>query len=264
MKNRFFNPALMKLERKKGMATFIWFSIITAVLVFLACALYSVISKSFNDSEILAELGLKVGSMSEYFNAEALEMWVLPVSLFIACASISAVTSEFRNGSFELIYSLNMSRTEIVRTKLLNVILDTILINILACGFSALGLLIFSNGGVNYLNLLIYLLVAVVVSIELVLFIFAIALIGKKRVNMFSGVIVTILFYLFATLKNIGQNGETKALGYFSPLSTLSGSILTDGFKGIFASGIVMAVWGVISVLFFIGSLQKFKNDDLC
>lgn len=264
MKNKFLNPALMKLERKKGMSTFVWFSIITAVLVFLACALYSVVSKNFSDSEVLAELGLKVGSMSEYFNAEALEMWVLPVALFVTCASISTITSEFRNGSFELIYSLNVSRTEIVRTKLFKVIFDAVLINIIACGFSALGLLIFSNGGVDYINLLIYLLIAIIVSIELILLVFGIALIGKKRVNMFSSVVLTILFYLFATLKNLGQNGETKALGYFSPLSTLSGTILTDGFKGIFTGGIVMAVWGAISVLFFLASLHKFKNDDLC
>lgn len=264
MKNNFVNPALFKLEQKKGRSAFIWFSTITAVLVFVACALYSFVAESLAELDVLSNLGFSMANMAEYFNAEALEMWIFPVVLFVACASISAVTSEFRNGSFELIYSLNMSRCEIVRTKFVKVLLDAVVINLIAFGFSVLGLAIFSPEGIFISQLLVYLLIAIAVSVEVEMFVFAIALIGKKRINHFTGVIVSLLFYLFAGLKGVGANGSTEFLGYFSPLSSVSGTIITNGFSGIFAGGIVLAVWGVVSLLMLLIATRKFRTDDLC
>lgn len=263
MKSKFVNSALFKLERRKGLSTLIWFSAITAVLVFVSCAIYPTIKNVLAGNTALAQLGITFGSMAEYFNAEAIEMWMLPVLLFVSCSVVMTTTNEFRNGSFELIYSLNMSRCEIVRTKFVKVVLDVVVINLVAFAVSALGLAIFANGGINYANLLVYFLVALLISLEVAGIMFAISLIAKKRINMFAGIIVSILFYLLATLMNVGENGSTEALGFLTPLSALNGSIMTNGFAGIFKNGITLAVWGGISIVLMVLSIYRFKNDDL-
>ena len=263
MKSKFLNPALFKLERRKGLSTLIWFSAITAVLIFLSCAIYPAIKDVLAGNTALAQLGITFDSMADYFNAEALEMWLLPVLLFVSCSVVMTTTNEFRNGSYELIYTLNISRCEIIRTKLVKVVLDTLIINIVSFGVSAIGLAIFSNGGINYLNLLVYFLMAFLVSVEVAFIIFAITLVGKKRVNMFTGIVISVVFYLFATLMNVGENGSTEALGFLTPLSALNGTIMTNGFAGIFKHGIVLAVWGAISIILLLLGVQRFKNDDL-
>lgn len=263
MKSKFVNPALFKLERRKGLSALIWFSVITGVLVFVTCALFSTVQQILSDNEMLSKLGISLTSMAEYFDAEAVQMWMLPVLLFVACSVVSTTTSEFRNGSFELIYSLNVSRTEVVRTKFIKVVLDIVIINVVAFLMALTGMAIFAKGDFNFVNLLVYLLLAICVSIQVAMFIFAIALLGKKRMNMFGSVILVLVSYLLCTLMNVGADKSTQWLGFFTPLSTLNGSIMQNGFAGLFKNGIVLLVWTAVSVVLFVCGILKFKKEDL-
>ncbi len=262
MKNNFINPHLFKLEQKRGFVAFLWFSIITAVLVFVVCAVYPATKDLLANNSMLAELGISMNSMADYLNSELLQMWLVPVTLYVCCAVVSTTTNELRNGSFELIYTLNMGRKEIIRTKVAKISLDVLIINIVGFAASTIGALAFGKGGVNIANLLVYLLFAVVVSLEIMLFMFAITLLGKRSVGTFSGVVVALLMYLMCSLMNVGGD-KTQWLGFLTPLATLNGSILTSGFSGLFENGVVLGVWAAISVVLYVLALNKFKNDDI-
>lgn len=263
MKSKFVNPALFKLERRKGLSVLVWFSIVTGVLVFVTCALFSTVQQMLSDNEVLSKLGISLTSMAEYFDTEAVQMWMLPVILFVACSVISTTTSEFRNGSFELIYSLNVSRCEVVRTKFIKTILDIVIINIVAFLMALIGMSAFAKGDFNFVNLLIYLLVAICVSIQVAMFVYALALFGKRKINMFGGVILVLVFYLLCTLMSVGADKSTQWLGFFTPLSTLNGSIMQNGFAGLFKNGIVLLIWTVVSIVLFVLGSLKFKKEDL-
>jgi len=263
MKSKFVNPALFKLEKRRGLASLIWFSVITAVLTFISIAIFPAVKDVLSGNETLGKLGFDFSSIAVYLDAELLEMWALPVLLFVVCSAISMTTSEFKNGSFELIYSLNMSRSEILRTKMLKAIVDIVVINLVAFASALVGVLIFGNGGVYIPNLLIYLLIMIGVSVQISVLTFALALTGKRRYNMVTGIIVMVILYLLCSLMNAVPNGSTENLGFLTPLSTLNGTILVDGFAGVFKKGLVFAIWTAISVILMVLGVHKFKNDDL-
>lgn len=263
MKSKFINPALFQLEKRRGLASLIWFSVITAVLTFVSVAIFPAVKDVLSGNETFAQLGFDFSNVAVYLNAELLEMWALPVLLFVVCSAITMTTSEFKNGSFELIYSLNMSRSEILRTKMFKALVDIVVINLVAFVSALIGVLAFGNGGVYIPNLLIYLLVMICVSVQISVLTFALALIGKRRYNMVTGIIVMVILYLLCSLMNAVPDGSTEGLGFLTPLSTLNGTILVDGFAGVFKKGLVFAIWTAISVILITFGVYKFKNDDL-
>lgn len=264
MKGKFINKPLFGLQRKSTKNLLIGFAVIIAVLLFGIVVLYPVVGKAFE--QMPAELRdiLTFNGIADYFNTEALEIWVLLVGIFVAVMAINITTKEFKNGSYELIYTLNMSRGEIVRTKLLRLIVNTLYINLVSFIASLVSLLIFGFNEFKVVNLIVYALFATLVTLQVAVLVFSLGLLNKNKFSTAGGVIVVVVMYLFTTFSMVGSDNSTKWLGYLSPLSTMRGSIMTNGFKGVFTDGILFAVWSVISLLLLFISAKKFENDDLC
>ena len=261
MKTKFINKPLFKLQRKSTINLLIIFSVIVAALMFMIIAIYPLMNN------ILSNMSEAIGfanalSFSDYFNAEAFEIWILLICIFGSVLATSITTKEFKNGSYELIYTLNISRGEIVRTKLLRLILNVIYVNLITFVVSLIGLLIFGTNQFSIVNLLIYTLFAIIVTLQIAVLVFAFGLFNKSNFNTFGGILMVIIMYLFTTLSMSVE--KLKWIGYISPLTTMNGSIMVNGFKGITANGIILAVWSVITIVLLIFSMKKFKNDDLC
>lgn len=263
MKGKFINKPLFGLQRKSNSKLFIIFSIIVSFMLFMTIALYPTIQQVADQMpELLREM-LSMSSINEYFNIEALEMWILLVSIFVSVMAINLTTNEFKNGSYEFIYTLNMSRGEIVRTKLLRLILNTIYINLICCGVSLVALSIFGSG-FSVINVFIYTLFAILVTMQIGIIVFSLGLFNKKQFSTFAGIFAVIVMYLFTMLSSVTTNGKFDWLGYLSPMSTMKDSILLNGFGGVFTNGILLGAWSLISLVLLLVSYKKFKNDDLC
>ena len=91
---------------------------------------------------------------------------------------------------------------------------------------------------------------------------FSLGLINKEKFNNFGGILVAIIMFSFTTISMMTESAEW--LAYLSPMSTMNGTIMMDGFKGVFKDGILLGVWSIVSILAVILSFKKFKNDDLC
>ena len=264
MKEKFINKPLFNLQRKSNLKLSIIFSVVVAFLVVVAVALFPMIETVADQiPEELREF-LFMGSITDYFGLEAMEMWILVVGIYVSVLAINLTTKEFKNGSYELIYSLNMSRGEIVRTKLLRLLLNTIYINLVAGVVSLIALLIVAPGQFSVINLAIYTLFAILVTMQIAIIAFALGLIVKKKFSTATGVFVVVAMYLITTLSTVTGNAKLDWLGYLSPLSTMKDNIIANGFAGIFSNGITFGIWSAISIVVLFVATRKFKNDDLC
>ena len=264
MEGKFINKPLFGLQRKSNAKLFVVFSLIMAVMLFVVIALYPTIQQIADQMPDMLKEMLYMGSIEQYFNLEALEIWVMLVSIYVAIMAINLTTNEFKNGSYEMIYSLNMSRGEIIRTKLVRLILNTIYINIICLVSSLIAMSIFAGGQFSVVNLMIYALFAILVTMQIAIIVFSIGLFCKKQFSTVGGVVLVVIMFLFTTISSTAGDGKFDVIGYLSPMSTMKDSIMINGFSGIFTNGILLGVWSIISLLLLAVSFKKFKNDDLC
>ena len=261
MKGKFINKPLFGLQRKSTKNLFIVFAIVISLLAVIITALYPVMVDAVDLMPSELKSLISMNSIGEYFNAEGVE-FILLIAIFATALAVNITTNEFKNGSYELIYTLNLSRGEIIRTKLLRLITSIFYIDVISCVVTLVSMLIFGYGDFSVVNLLIYFLIALVVTLQIGVIIFSLCLINKKHFNTFGALMIVVVMYLFTMLSSMSS--EVEGLGYLSPMSSLKGTIMTEGFKGMFTNGILLGVWSVISILLLIVSAKKFQNDDLC
>lgn len=261
MKGKFINKPLFSLQRKSTKNLFLIYALIITFFAVVITALYPVLIKSMDMLPAELKSLMSVNSIGEYFNTEGLD-FVLLISIFASALAVNITTNEFKNGSYELIYTLNMSRGEILRTKLLRLVLSIFYMNVISFSACLIPMLIVAKGGFSIVNFIIYFLIALTVTLQVGVIIFSICLINKKHMGSFGSLAIIVVMYLFTIISAMSE--EVKSLGYLSPVSALNGTIMMDGFKGIFTNGITLGVWAVISALLLIISCKKFQNDDLC
>lgn len=264
MKGKFINKPLFNLSRKNGLKLFIGFGAFVSFMIVFTLALFPFIKDVVAKVPEIGEM-MVLTNIVDYFNAEAIEMWIVLVSIYSAVLAINLTTTEFKNGSYELIYTLNMSRCEIVRTKIVRLVLNTIYLNVICFVVSLACVWIFAGfGAISVVNLLIYMILAIVVTLQVGAIVFALGLINKKNFNTFIGAFIVLVMFLFTTLSGVSQDGKFDWIAYISPISTMKGDVIKSGFKGIFSNGIVLLIWTVVSTLILLLACRKFKNDDLC
>jgi len=117
MKEKFINKQLYILQRKSKRNLFIIFSLLVALMLVVVVSLFPIMQEVVKELPSEISSMINMGSIASYFNTEALELWIFLVSIYAGRLAINLTTNEFRNGSFEMIYTLNISRGEIVRTK---------------------------------------------------------------------------------------------------------------------------------------------------
>jgi len=261
MKGKFINKHLFALQRKSTTNLFIIFAVVISVFAVLITALYPMMVDVVAIMPDALKSMISMNTIGEYFSAEGIE-FVLLLAVFAAATAVSITTNEFKNGSYELIYTLNMSRGEIVRTKLLRLVANIVYMDVINFVVILVSMFIWGAGGFSVANLIIYFLIALVVTLQVGVLIFSLGLLNKKNFNAFGAMMVVIVMYLFSVISNMADKVEW--LGYLSPIASLNGSIMTEGFKGMFTNGILLGVWSLISIVLLLVSAKKFQNDDLC
>ena len=260
------SKALYKLERKSMLKTLLIFAIITALLSFVTIALYPVLQ------DVLAELSTKdlgvdldklieMGSITEYFTANMFQMWGLFGIIYACVLAVKLTSGSFKDKSFELVYTLNISRTTIIKTKIVRLVLNLLWFNLIAGLGAYVGLVSFAGiSTFSTLNFLVYFLITLIVTLISGFIAFALGLIAKHKFSTMAGVVLAMLFYFIVTAEQVSM---TSWIGYLTPMTSLSADIITTGFVALKETWISLCVWAVVSALLVVTSVLKFKNDDL-
>ena len=153
---------LFKIERKNNLISFIVFSLIVGALCFLTIALFPVLK------DLLADLAkesagtgfedmFKMDNITDYFTSNMFQMWGLFGMIYAGVLAVRLTSNNFKDGSYELIYSLNISRTKIVITKLITLLIYLTTFSLTVAVFNYVGLIIFAGiSGFSTLNFLYF------------------------------------------------------------------------------------------------------------
>ena len=259
-KSKFINKSLYQLERKTNLLSFIIFTLIVSIVMVVVIALYP----SMQDvlSKMPAELKdvVNFDTALEYFNTEAIELWVLLGCIYTTWLAVKLTSGDFRNKNSELLYSLNMSRGEILRTKLLRLVINATLFNVVLAIVSFFSLWIFC-GKVAVGGILIFLLFAWLVTMIVGMLMFGWGLMGKHVFSAFAGIVIVVMFFIIPGIAVSIQKVEW--IGFLSPFTALYGDVVSNGFAGLLNRGASIIIWTFVSAGTLAFGLINFKNVDL-
>ena len=235
----------------------IWAVVLSALMV-ASMSMYPIVSKAIASlPQELKDIVGPINNINDYFAAQACETWILFVGIYGATLAYKLITKQLKGREFELVYTAPFSRGEIVRTKALRLFINVSLVNIFVAVFSGVSLYVW--GQINIANFVLFSALAYVATLSISYFVFALCLLFDFNMNAFGCILVLAAFYLFYTF-----SANVATLGYFTPISVISGNVLTAGLAGIKYYGVPLAIWSVASLVLCMLGFAKFKKADLC
>ena len=258
---------LYKLERKANYKSLIVFSVIISFLLFLTMALFNFVEplmaelvKMFEGQpemqELFATQELKIGT---YFVSEAGSFWALLAAIYGSFLGYKLINGNLKNGSSEVLYTQNASRTQIVKHKLIRLIINVAILNVV-CGLVGLvAMLIWGYGQFSVLNYLGYMLFVLILTMQVAVLSFSIALLVKQKYSSVLSVLVALGLFLIANLGIMGESFEV--FNYLTPFAVALADLIESGFGVV--NYISIAIWTVIPVVTLIFGIKSYKNTDL-
>ncbi|MBQ2864329.1 MAG: ABC transporter permease subunit [Clostridia bacterium] len=258
---------LYKLERKANYKSLIVFSVIISFLLFLTMALFNFVEplmaelvKMFEGQpemqELFATQELKIGT---YFVSEAGSFWALLAAIYGSFLGYKLINGNLKNGSSEVLYTQNASRTQIVKHKLIRLIINVAILNVV-CGLVGLvAMLIWGYGQFSVLNYLGYMLFVLILTMQVAVLSFSIALLVKQKYSSVLSVLVALGLFLIANLGLMGESFEV--FNYLTPFAVALADLIESGFGVV--NYISIAIWTVIPVVTLIFGIKSYKNTDL-
>ncbi len=261
------NKPLFKLERRNSIVSFILFSLIVGAICFVTIALYPVLKDAIEKLITEGDLGelenlIKMDSITEYFTSNMFQMWGLLGIIYASVLAVKLTSANFKDGSYEMLYTLNISRGQIVRTKLVRLLLNLTYFTLIVALFNYAGLAIFVGfSAFSTPNFLLYTLVMWLITLIVGALAFALGLASKRKFGVASAVVLGIVFYLIVT---ISEAAMVDWIGYLSPLTLSVSNVLQAGAMALSNNWYILVIWGAVAGISLWLSTLKFKNDDLC
>lgn len=244
---------LLELRRGK-VSLIIWTAILTFLLVvcvFMFPAMSSEmadVSNSLSNMEdftgALGMSGIDIAQFSGYIGMEFSNVMGMGGAFFAALLGIASLSKEERNHTAEFLLTTPVSRARVITEKLLAVISQILILNIVVAGFLSLSVLVIGEE-LDTKAFALLLLANVLLQIEIALITFGISAF-LRRGSLGIGLGLAACFYFLGIISNLME--DTKFLKYITPFGyTDSGSILTDKAidGGYLAVGMTLAVIGV-------------------
>ena len=252
--------------KRSRLSLIIW----TAVITFMLCItvlIYPQMSSQMSDiTDMFSDMGsfssafgmdkLNFGEFSGYFSIECGNVLGLGGALFAAIAGISAIVKEEKERTSEFLYTQPLSRSRIIFEKLLALITQIIILNvILWCAvFASIAVI----GETMELKVLLLLFAAyLLLQIEIALICFGISAFLRKG-GIAVGLGLAIVFYFLNIISNITE--DAKELKYLTPFSYTDGAdIISNKSLDIkyVAVGMIFAAVGVITAFI------RYRKKDL-
>lgn len=260
---------LFKLERKLNLKLLLIFSAISAVLLFVSVALFPVLDdvllklqQMFADNaEFAKTISDIIGSqnIASYFVSQAGQTWALIGAVYASYLGYKLVCGNFKDGSYEMLYTQNLSRNQILLHKLLRLVINLLIFSFINAVAGVVALAIWGYGEFNLLKYLLYTLFVTITIIQIGVFSFAIATFAHKKYSVMASILVVITMYFVSMFAM-----STTSLGFFNCLTPFALSFVDVFNETIKAVNVVsVIVWTVApAVLAFLG-FKNFKNSDL-
>ena len=135
-------------------------------------------------------------NIADYFAMEGGQTYMLVGAIYAGVLGINLIKKEIKDGSAEFLYSQPVSKGSIFRTKMLILIVNIFLVNLIAMGTSIVMMYIIEGAFTfSLLNFLIYAGVALVIHLQIGLISFAIAGIARKNASI--GIAIGFAFFSY-------------------------------------------------------------------
>lgn len=257
MKTKHANKYVFANDFKLGFVSLAVSTCVVGALMFLALALFPSMKDVLQQipSDILNKVSYD--NIYSYFWTEALSIWVTIGAFYAVWAASKLSVGDFKSGSAELLYSLNLGRTQIVLTKLCVLMTQLVIFNFGIAIFAFVGLWIFGGKAIVG-TLLIYFMLATLSCIVVGVLVLSWGFAGKHKFSAVLGCVLMLAFYIITSL-----SGIVEWLSLFSPFGALNGDILTLGWKGVQNHGLSLIVWGGLAALSFVVSTLTFSRSDI-
>lgn len=261
---------LYRLERNTNFKSLLIFSLVTAAMIVLAIGMYgmmtdvmeSVISAFGEETATYLEEIMGSNDFNSYFIMHIGEWWGLFAVIYGSFLGYQLVAANFRNNSSTMLYSLNLTRNNILNTKFVRLTINSVLFNIFLGITSLAGVFAFGYS-VNILNLCVYTLFMLIITLLSGLIMFAVTVLLPKKLSPVLSIVLPIILVFFSSLALMDKNLDFFA--YFSPISlaftTGPKNILTTGFADV--NYYILALWTILPVVLTIIAYKKFGEKDL-
>lgn len=265
------NNPLFGVERKNNFMPLLVFALITAGLAILVLAVYPLIDTMLEElaSAFPPEMQASIievvggGSFEDYFAMQMGQNWGLVSVIYGAYLGFHLVSYNFKGSSSTMLYSLNLSRGQIVRSKLLRLVLNSIWFNVIVGVIAVAGAYIMGQQ-VDLLNSAIFVGLMSLATMQIAIALFGITLIDPKKMNSVVSILVPVVLFFFSVVALMEES--LKWLAYLSPISSVlvtldASSVLTTGLAQI--DYLLVAVWTIVPLLLLGIGFAKFNKKDL-
>ena len=260
---------LYVLERKINLKTLIIFTVVSALLLFLVVAMFPLmedalaqIKEMFKDNPEMQQTIVEMmgaDNIGAYFVMQGGQIWGLVACIYAACLGCTLICGNLKDGSYEMLYTQNVSRAQIIKHKFFRMLINLTIFN-LTCGLVGLiAMLIWGYGEFNVLNYFVYLLFVIIMTIQIGSLSFGLALLGKRKYTVFLSVVMAVAFYFLATLGIAGENFEF--FNYLTPFAVAFNDVLNLGIGSINYWSV--GIWTVVPTVLVLLGLKSYKNSDL-
>lgn len=260
---------LYVLERKINLKTLIIFTVVSALLLFLVVAMFPLmedalaqIKEMFKDNPEMQQTIVEImgaQNIGAYFVMQGGQIWGLVACIYAAVLGCTLICGNLKDGSYEMLYTQNVSRAQIIKHKFFRMLINLTIFN-LTCGLVGLiAMLIWGYGEFNVLNYFVYLLFVIIMTIQIGSLSFGLALLGKRKYTVFLSVVMAVAFYFLATLGIAGENFEF--FNYLTPFAVAFNDVLNLGIGSINYWSV--GIWTVVPTVLVLLGLKSYKNSDL-
>ncbi len=262
------NP-LYCLERKNNLKQLIVFSIVAAVLTLITTLMFllvddmlKMLQEMFKDNqELYDQLGsaMSAATLPGYFVANAGSIWGLIGVVYAAYLGNKLINGNLKDNSFEMLYTLEYSRTKILMSKLLRLVINVVVFNIAVAIFGFIGVAIVGFDQVNYANYLLYVLTQIICCLQVGIISFGLTCLLTRKFGTILSIVVACVFNFVSEMAITGAS--YKFLEYLSPCFSSYAPILSNGLIGF--NFISLAIWTFVAAVAIFVGVKKFNKSDI-
>ncbi len=254
-------------ELKRGRTALIVWSAILSFMLGVCILIYPEMSSQMNElSDMFADMGsfsaafgmdqLNFGEFIGYFGVECGNTLGLGGSFFAAIIGVSALAKEEKDKTAEFLLTQPVSRTRIVAEKLLAVVVQILLLNIVVFAVT-LGTTQLVGVTFEYKPLVLMLLAYFILQVEIAAITFGISAFIKNS-GFAIGLGVSVLFYFLNIVANLSEKSEF--LKYITPFAFADSAdiIANEAIDAVYLSiGIAIAVLSIAAAFI------KYSKKDI-
>ena len=266
--NKQLSP-LYKLERKSNLKPLIVFSLISAVILFIVVSLFPFLDDAMlqlqemfaGNEEMQDMLAMAIGTqnITTYFVAQSAQSWALLGVVYAMFLGYKLVCGNFKDGSYEILYVQNLSRTEILKHKFIRLIINLLIFSLVNTIVGLIALLIWGYGEFNVLKYFLYALLVTIVTLQAGVLSFAIATFAHKKYSVMSAILIAVALYFVVTFALSVES--LNFLKCFTPFSTAYVDVFSSTMEAV--DVISLIVWTVVPAILLFFGVKSYKNNDL-